>query len=205
MGRAVESGEWVLHDTEVGMCSVTTALLEVRMQRGGGGGPQWKLLGAPHTGGPWHWYCWGWAPAACYGTVSQCPFSDFPACLLQCALKAKLAVEASLLSPKRQLEETSSKRFQAVALVHGLLVACRGTQVTSELCSGSQPLSLPLGCCLWQENRCPLGAGRFHRCAEPVPLWAQHGLLKRSRACTDAALERICSRAQTAELISWQR
>lgn len=137
--------------------------------------------------------------------VSQCPFSDFPACLLQCALKAKLAVEAILLSPKRQLEETSSKRLQAVALVHGLLVACRGTQVTSELCSGSQPLSLPLGCCLWQENRCPLGAGRFHRCAEPVPLWAQHGLLKRSRACTDAALERICSRAQTAELISWQR
>lgn len=34
----MESGEWVLHDTEVGMCSVTTALLEVRMQRGGGGG-----------------------------------------------------------------------------------------------------------------------------------------------------------------------
>lgn len=59
MGRAVESGEWVLHDTEVGMCSVTTALLEVRMQWGGRGGPPWKHLGVPHTGGPWHWYCWG--------------------------------------------------------------------------------------------------------------------------------------------------
>lgn len=103
--------------------------------------------------------------------MAQYPFSDFPACLLQCALKAKLAAEASLPSPKRQLEETSSKRLQAVALVHGLLVACRGTQVTSEPFSGSQPVSVPLGCCLCrQENRCPLGAGRFHRCAEPVPV-----------------------------------
>lgn len=42
----MESGEWVLHDTEVGMCSVTTALLEVRMQWGGRGGPPWKHLGA---------------------------------------------------------------------------------------------------------------------------------------------------------------
>lgn len=100
-------------------------------------------------------------------TVSWCPSRDFPALILENALKLKLAVEAELQPHEGQLEQTPSKGLQP--LLHGFYTGERLKRHLSPSVGHSSNLDIWAAACSGRIVF-PQGTGCFQPCAEPAPI-----------------------------------